>query len=180
MIAGALSSGELFSTLCQRRDIPAAQQNGNLQPFVGIRLTDGPRPRQWLALAALEWTSRGLLWSHGNLPDDFPLQSGHVNDPFWSAYEGDRESLWRWNFPAGAILDHIATPPTEQITERSAAVIRSKYARAIPARHAPCRGAPWHRGACQQASTRPLSARDRPRTGTTTSPIRQGRGNIYR
>src|SRR5215831_18395253 len=119
MIAGALSSGELFSTLCQRRDIPAAQQNGNLQPFVGIRLADGPRPRQWLALAALEWTSGGLLWSHGNLLDDFPLQSGQVNDPFWSACEGDRESLWRWNFPARAILDHIATPLTEQITERA-------------------------------------------------------------
>ena len=36
--------------------------------------------------------------------------------------------------------DHIATPLREQITERSAAVIRSKYARAIPARHALAEG----------------------------------------
>src|SRR5262249_42275953 len=124
MIAGAPSSGELFSTLCQRRDIPAAQHNGNLQPFVGIRLTDGPCPRQWLALAALEWTSSGLLWSHGNLLDDFPfnrvklmVHSGPRMKVIGNHFGGGTFPLapaWTILQPSSRSIQPIRQPPARQ------------------------------------------------------------------
>jgi hypothetical protein len=64
MVADALSSSELFDTLCERCGIAAAQQDADLKPFGWIGLAYGLRPRHWLALAAFEWMRGESMSSH--------------------------------------------------------------------------------------------------------------------